>query len=75
MPKTSTLINNAVAEYTQRQTLQAVKRLTAQAERLNGDRLCRIHESDERLVKTLRDLGAIDMEGAKHLAKSMGVKF
>jgi len=75
MPKTSTVIDNAVAEYTQRQTRQAVKRLTAQAERLNGDRLCRLPKADERLVKTLRDLSAIDKEGAKHLAKSMGVKF
>lgn len=72
MPK-NTVIANAVADYTARQTRQTVKRLTAQAERLNGDRLCNLPKAGEKLDKVLRELRAIDPQNARHLAKSMGV--
>lgn len=71
MPKTNA-IDVAVAEYTRRQNRQAVKRLTAQAERLNGDRLAKVAGAGCKLRECLDELREIDPASAHHFAVSIG---
>lgn len=72
MPKTRTVIDNAVAEYTRRQTRQTVKRLLHRAERLNGDRLAKVQNAGRELRQVLDSLHAIDASSARRFALTIG---
>ena len=69
----NTSIADAVVRYSQRQTNQQIKRLTAKAERLNGDRHCGIPRAAENLNKILRELRKLDRDHALKFAHSIGV--
>lgn len=69
---TKLTIDNAVANYAQRQTRQQVKRLLHQAERLNGDRLAKLTGAGQALRKVLDDLNAIAPGKARAFASSIG---
>lgn len=71
MPKTN-VIDNAVAEYTRRQTRQRAKRLLHLADRLNGDRLAKVAGAGSALRKTLNELREIDPASAHNFAVSIG---
>ena len=71
MPKTNA-IDNAVAEYTRRQTRQNVKRLLHVADRQNGDRLAKVAGAGSALRKTLDSLRAIAPDEAHKFAVSIG---
>jgi hypothetical protein len=72
MPKQDTSIVNAVAQYTQRQTRQQVKRLLIRADKLNGDRLARIPGAGDELRKLLDKVATLDQKAAHDFAVSIG---
>lgn len=74
MANTRTIdIAAAAANYCRRTTNQEFKRAQANAERANGDRLCKLKGADRRLQNLLRDMARLDHAKTVEFARSIGV--